>query len=245
MEKVSTWSSAGVVLGLAVIYSYLSKATERTLLSVLVLISVTASIMYWQQTNSTNNSNKYKEDTNDNSSGGSSIKSRHLLADIKAVSFPGNFTLPENIPRNGIQYVSENGSFVDILKDLKPVKAFDKNKHMMLTLLFDKLQKTYMYILGGRYNPITHIPIFVDTRKLLLEEMASLALTLPPNFKHIYGISPDELISTNTSKTLAVTRLMLQILQSYSEKTKSNVYVPVDASLPAPTDKARSIFDQF
>jgi hypothetical protein len=213
---------------LTIVYYQLGKASQTTLLAILVLIGLIIaaypSLM-----------KMYNKQIKDSLAVTDRIT--ETIKDRTETAFPGDLMLPSVFPVKGFKYVGQNQSFVDILEDIRVLRLFDKPKYEDITLLFDTLQKTYIYILGGRYDPIIYIPTFMDIRKSVLEQLYSMTFTLPQKFKHVYGISPQSLMDNNVRKTMAATRMMVEVLKSYAEKTAKSPFIPDIAGLPTPFEK--------
>ena len=151
-------------------------------------------------------------------------------------SFPGVMTLPPTFPKKGFKYLIENQSLVEIAEDIRVLRLIDNAKYSDILLLMNQLQKTYMYILAGRYNPGQYISIFMDIRDELLQHFYNMMFVMPTVFQHVYGVDPGEIVDRNTSLLTALTRKMADVLKSYAEKTKGLAHVPDVIQVPAPND---------
>jgi len=70
-------------------------------------------------------------------------------------------------------------SFPPLQGDLRFVRVFDKARYGDLLLFMDKLQKTYMYILAGRYEVQSYVGTFQDLRESVSEILYSLYFAVP------------------------------------------------------------------
>lgn len=129
-----------------------------------------------------------------------------------------------------LRYLQENGDFKDIAMNLRFVRVFDKARFGDLLIHMDKLQKVYMYILAGRYNPETHICIVQDLRKATLEILYSLYIIIPRNLQHSYGIRPHQEIKRSIDNFNVATRKMLAVLFAFG---KANGFHVEDTILEA------------
>jgi len=151
-------------------------------------------------------------------------------------AFPGNRTLAPSFPKQGFKYLIENQSLVDIAEDIRVLRLIDHAKYSDILVLMNQLQKTYMYILAGRYDPGQYIGIFMDVRDSLLQHFYNMTFVMPTVFQHVYGVDPGELVDRNTGRLTAVTRKMADVLKSYAEKTAGLSFVPDAIQMPAPND---------
>lgn len=134
-----------------------------------------------------------------------------------------------------LKYLPKNAVFVDIVKDLRFVRIFDKARYGDLIAHLDKLQKTYMYILAKRYTCESHIPSFMDLRDYVLELLYSLYVVVPESLRHTYGIQPHNVIEKNVTAFTAITREMLSIMKAFCKD--EGAYYP--ELLPRPYEPSR------
>jgi hypothetical protein len=115
------------------------------------------------------------------------------------------------------KHLPRNGVLMDMAKDLRFTRVFDKARYGDLLVHMDKLQKVYMYVLAGRYRPEKYIPTFVDLRDTVLEVLYSYILVVPEVLQHTYGLKPYEVIHKNIDDFTALSRKMMGILQAYAK----------------------------
>lgn len=221
--------SATALLASAIIYNQLSRASNHTLLAIIVMAGIGGLMAYYINQQIRNNEKTATD------------RARLLDRDGRPdgrleTSISGSRVFPSTFPKKGFKYLTENSVLVDIAMDLRVLKMFDKARYADLLLLLDQLQKTYMYILAGRYHPISHIQTFMDIRDSCLEILYSLVFVLPSSFKHVYGVDPDSLANSVISTFTSATRTMADVLKSFAEKTTKMPHVPDVVQTPAPLD---------
>lgn len=153
-------------------------------------------------------------------------------SDRKETNFDRHFAAA--FPRKGLRYLWRNEGLVGIAKDVVIVRMFDRARYGDLLLLMDQLQKTYTYILDGRYRPDQYVPVFADLRQAIRENMYSMYVILPLRLKHTYGLNPQLTLQQNIDAFTRLSRTMLAVLKSYARKTANANYFPIEADLPAP-----------
>lgn len=148
----------------------------------------------------------------------------------------GGATLPATFPKKGFKYLQQNQTLVDIVQDIRVLRLLDQSKYSDILLVLNQLQKVYIYILAGRYDPYVYIPIFMDTRDAALELFYGMIFVMPSTFSHVYGIRPYDLMHSNIRRLTAATRTMADVLRSYAEKTAGTVHIPDVLHTPSPYD---------
>jgi hypothetical protein len=124
---------------------------------------------------------------------------------------------------------------VEIAYDIRWTRMFDKNRYQELIAIFDKLQKVYMYILGGRYYVESYLSTLNDLRQTALETLYSFYLIVPESFRHVYGLDPLKNIESNVDKLTKHTRIMLDIVEKYAKLSVKVPYIPETKPYPATT----------
>jgi len=98
------------------------------------------------------------------------------IDDIKEMN-TNNFYI--NINSGNIKFLVKNKEFLDIIKNLRFIKKFDKTRYNNLIILMNKLMKIYIYILADRYDSYVYIPIFNDIKNDIFEILYSLVFVVP------------------------------------------------------------------
>jgi hypothetical protein len=218
-----------VIGALLIIFNGLIRSDDH-MLSALTVMSIVLVVAWYYLRNSDAADEKTQKD----------IRSKFEAdeKERKETAFPGATLLTPSFPKKGLKFLLENAQFVEIAEDIRVLRLVDKAKYGDILVLMNQLQKTYMYILAGRYDPAQYIGIFMDTRDALLQHFYSCIFVLPTVFTHVYGIDPTDLIERNTNRMTAVTRKMIEVLKSYAEKTAKIGHIPDVAQIPAPNDFA-------
>lgn len=212
-----------IVTGVISFY-ILSQSSQQTLLAIMV-ISLFGYVSYVYLTKKSNDiSAEIKRDE------------EVVNADGKKRVETSNEIYPvAKFPKKGFRYLKENDEFKLIAKNLVILRMFDKGRYADLLLYLDQLQKTYMYILDGRYGTKSHVPIFMDLREKIQEILYSLIFVLPKKLKHVYGVNPHSIMEESIELFTVKSRKMLDVLRNFSRMEKKDPYFP--ETLPQPADK--------
>lgn len=212
-----------IVFAGAVLYYQLSRSSMKTLMSILLMCIFVGVVFYYVFRNSRQAvATKKAEETK-------VAQSLEGRKEVVSTAYPVK-------KHNGkIKYLQKNAVFMDIVKDLRFVRIFDKARYGDLIIHMDRLQKVYMYILARRYSCEQHIPVFVDLRDQVTEMLYSLYIIVPEALQHTYGIHPHTVIENNVNQFTAITRRMLEILKAFCKDEGS--YYP--ELLPRPYETAR------
>jgi hypothetical protein len=94
-------------------------------------------------------------------------------------------------PKKGLRFLRLNADLLAVASKLRFVAAFDKSRYEEWLLAMDRLQKVYVYILGGRYDASSYAETWKDVRDGVLETMYGFVLVVPSSLRHVYGVDPD------------------------------------------------------
>lgn len=192
-------------LGGALIFYQLSQANVKTLIVIGLILVYVIGVVYYHQTSAAKDANVVEK------------REQKIQAAIEPnqVAQSSHYGI-KRFPRNGkLKYLPENTALMEICEDLMFTRTFDKARYADLLLHMDKFQKTYMYLLGDRLVCTDGIPTLLDYRANILELIQSMIHIVPRTMKHTYGLSPFEVIEKNVERFLAVTRVMLQVVEGY------------------------------
>lgn len=211
-----------VVLGVVTFYM-LARAQTQTLLSILVMACfVYVAYIYVQR--------RWRQAEDQEKTDATFFKRE---ADWRRETNMDNYFVA-TFPKKGLRYIRENQGFMDIAKGIVIARMFDRARYSDLLLSMDQLQKIYMYILDGRYDAKTQIANFLDMRSSVLEILYSIYFVVPEHLKHVYGVQPYERIRSSISHFTKLSRVMIQVLKSYMQKTVKEPYFP--EQLPSAAD---------
>ena len=129
-----------------------------------------------------------------------------------------------------LRFLSRNPELSTIAGDLRFVRVFDKARYGDLLLFMDKLQKTYMYILAGRYEVQSYVGTFQDLRESVSEILYSLYFAVPSSFRHSYGFEPFPVIEKNIDHFRILSRKMLYVLENFAKGQGEHYFPPVAPS---------------
>ena len=220
---------AAAALGGVLMYNQLAMASDHTLLALIVMAAFGGGMIYYVKETMVPSSQVAKALQKQ-------IDAEGRPAGRQETSFPGSMTLPKEFPKKGFKFIAENQVFVEIIEDIRVLKLFDKTRYQDIVLLMDNLQKIYMYILAGRYDPTSYIATFADTKKALIEHFYGMVFSLPSEFKHVYGVDPNDLMKRNIDKIQTTTSTMSYVLKSFATKTAGLPHVPDILESPSPRD---------
>lgn len=136
-----------------------------------------------------------------------------------------------------LQFLKKNKALLNLLKPIAFLRLFDKHRFTELTTHLDRMQKIYMYILGGRHAAATHLSHFLDMRDASLRTLHSMIFIVPPQPKHLYGVNPFDRIKTAVAHLTALTRTMVSVIEVHASKTSKNPVHHLNETDPMPADE--------
>jgi hypothetical protein len=139
----------------------------------------------------------------------------------------------QKLHKTGLKYLIHSQELIDISFDIRWTRMFDKNRYQEFIATLDKLQKVYIYILGGRYYVESYLSTFNDLRQQSLETLYSFYLVVPNSFRHVYGLDPLKNLEQNVDRLTKHTRQMLAIVEKYAKLSVKVPYIPETKPYPA------------
>jgi hypothetical protein len=223
MDIINNYYTATILL--ALIFFIISKYNTSVLLSIMIIII----IYYYIDSN-------IKKNLGERNSAEFKVidKIDKDIDDIKEMN-TNNFYI--NINSGNIKFLVKNKEFLDIIKNLRFIKKFDKTRYNNLIILMNKLMKIYIYILADRYDAYVYIPIFNDIKNDIFEILYSLVFVVPERFKHIYGFNPTEEIEKSLSDFRIKVANMLIVLDNYGKLGKDKKYLDIHKYSPYEKNK--------
>ena len=91
-----------------------------------------------------------------------------------------------------IKYLDQDSYLIDLLLNIKFIKIFDQAKWSDIILLFEKLMKVYIYMLGDRYDIRIYFKTFLHIRTTIIKELYSIFIIIPQKLKYTYNLNPFE-----------------------------------------------------
>ena len=213
------------IIFLAFIFFIISKYNTPILLSIIIIII----IYYYIDTN-------IKKNISDKNNTEAKIID-NIDNDIDAIKELNTNNFYININTGNIKFRVKNNEFIDIIKNLRFIKKFDKTRYNNLIILMNKLMKIYIYILSDRYDVYEYIPIFNDIKNDIFEILYSLVFVVPERFKHIYGFNPTEEIEKSLNNFRIKVVSMLTILDNYGKLGKDKKYLDIHKYSPYEKNK--------
>jgi hypothetical protein len=213
------------IIFLAFIFFIISKYNTPILLSIIIIII----IYYYIDTN-------IKKNISDKNNTEAKIID-NIDNDIDAIKELNTNNFYININTGNIKFLVKNNEFIDIIKNLRFIKKFDKTRYNNLIILMNKLMKIYIYILSDRYDVYEYIPIFNDIKNDIFEILYSLVFVVPERFKHIYGFNPTEEIEKSLNNFRIKVVSMLTILDNYGKLGKDKKYLDIHKYSPYEKNK--------
>ena len=210
---------------MAFIFFIISKYNTPILLSIIIIII----IYYYIDTN-------IKKNISDKNNTEAKIID-NIDNDIDAIKELNTNNFYININTGNIKFLVKNNEFIDIIKNLRFIKKFDKTRYNNLIILMNKLMKIYIYILSDRYDVYEYIPIFNDIKNDIFEILYSLVFVVPERFKHIYGFNPTEEIEKSLNNFRIKVVSMLTILDNYGKLGKDKKYLDIHKYSPYEKNK--------
>ena len=213
------------IIFLALIFFIISKYNTSILLSIIIIII----IYYYIDSN-------IKKNISDKNNTEAKIINK-IDNDIDTIKELNTNNFYININNGNIKFLVKNKEFIDIIKNLRFIKKFDKTRYNNLIILMNKLMKIYIYILSDRYDVYEYIPIFNDIKNDIFEILYSLVFVVPEIFKHIYGFNPTEEIEKSLSNFRIKVVTMLKILDNYGKLGKDKKYLDIHKYSPYEKNK--------
>jgi len=213
------------IIFLAFIFFIISKYNTPILLSIIIIII----IYYYIDTN-------IKKNISDKNNTEAKIID-NIDNDIDAIKELNTNNFYININTGNIKFLVKNNEFIDIIKNLRFIKKFDKTRYNNLIILMNKLMKIYIYILSDRYDVYEYIPIFNDIKNDIFEILYSLVFVVPERFKHIYGFNPTEEIEKSLNDFRIKVANMLIVLDNYGKLGKDKKYLDIHKYSPYEKNK--------
>jgi len=135
-------------------------------------------------------------------------------------------TLEKDIDDNTtIYYLNNDKIMIELLFNIRFIKIFDANKFSTIIVLFEKLMKLYIFMLGDRYDIRIHFSTFIEVRKTIIKELYSSYLITPIKLKYIYNLNPFKEIKKTIEDFIRHTREMIIILEKYAYEKKGVHYL--------------------
>lgn len=206
-----------VLVFVAVVF-YQLKSRETPVLLAIVIVSLWGFYVYqeWQK----------REQVRQETDKASFANLTHIPEDYRDKALPLVPVDAQFLPKKNTRYLVYNPHLVAILKDLAFTKMFDKARYYHLVLLMDRFQKTYIYLLIQRYRIHEGVPIFYDLYESILEQIYSMAVNVPLELKHTYGLNTHERIQYQIGGFKGLFKTMTTILQNYAELELKEPYFP-------------------
>jgi hypothetical protein len=189
------------VFMVAVVFAFVASRTTNTILALLVIIIAAFA---------------YVVRTQQQGDKGGVAGSRRLEADTEG--------------RSEANVDNYYAALLEIAKDLRFVRIFDKPRYGDLLLMLDRFQKVYMYILGERYTCSSYVPTLMDLRDGVAEILYGLVFVVPEAFRHTYGFEPGPVIERNTARFTEVSRKMVDTVNRFCRDREP--YFPMYAPRP-------------
>lgn len=223
MDIINNYYTAVILL--ALIFFIISKYNTSVLLSIVIIII----IYYYIDSN-------IKKNISERNSADIKVIDK-ITKDIDNIKELNTNNFYININSGNIKYLVKNKEFVEIIKNLRFIKKFDKTRYNNLIILTNKLMKIYVYILSDRYDAYIYIPIFNDVKNDIFEILYSLIFVVPERFKHIYGFNPTVEIEKSLNDFRIKVVNMLIVLNNYGKLGKNKTYLDIHKYSPYEKNK--------
>ena len=124
-----------------------------------------------------------------------------------------------------IKYLDQDSYLIDLLLNIKFIKIFDQAKWSDIILLFEKLMKVYIYMLGDRYDIRIYFKTFLHIRTTIIKELYSIFIIIPQKLKYTYNLNPFEEIEKTIKEFIKYSRKMIIIIEKYAFNNKGIYYL--------------------
>jgi hypothetical protein len=150
----------------------------------------------------------------------------HIPKELEQKNLQTNIVDLQFLPKQSTKYLKRNPLLIDILKDIRFIKMFDKARYYQLVLTMDRYQKTYIYMLIRRYRIQDTMQTFYDLQDLILEHMYSFIVISPVKLRHTYGLTPHERIHIQIEQFMKVSKTMVDVLRNFASLELKLPYFP-------------------
>ena len=211
---------------LALLFFIMAKQNAQILLSVIIVSFIYISI-----------DNNIKNNISEKNDKKNKIE-ESLTNDIKNIEQINVENLYTFYNKNkNVRFLVDNKKFINIIYNIRFIKKFDKTRYNKIIINMNKMIKIYIYILSGRYEINTYLPIFYDIKDTILEIFYSLIFVIPQRFKHIYGFVPHEEIEKSLKDFIDKYNEMLSIIINYGNVEKKYAHINYEKYKPFEKNK--------
>jgi len=211
---------------LALIFFIMAKQNAQILLSVIIVSFIYISI-----------DNNIKNNISEKNDKKNKIE-ESLTNDIKNIEQINVENLYTFYNKNkNVRFLVDNKKFINIIYNIRFIKKFDKTRYNKIIINMNKMIKIYIYILSGRYEINTYLPIFYDIKDTILEIFYSLIFVIPQRFKHIYGFVPHDEIEKSLNDFIDKYNKMLSIIINYGNVEKKYAHINYEKYKPFEKNK--------
>ena len=211
---------------MALIFFIMAKQNAQILLSVIIVSFIYISI-----------DNNIKNNISEKNDKKNKIE-ESLTNDIKNIEQINVENLYTFYNKNkNVRFLVDNKKFINIIYNIRFIKKFDKTRYNKIIINMNKMIKIYIYILSGRYEINTYLPIFYDIKDTILEIFYSLIFVIPQRFKHIYGFVPHEEIEKSLKDFIDKYNEMLSIIINYGNVEKKYAHINYEKYKPFEKNK--------
>ena len=211
---------------LALIFFIMAKQNAQILLSVIIVSFIYISI-----------DNNIKNNISEKNDKKNKIE-ESLTNDIKNIEQINVENLYTFYNKNkNVRFLVDNKKFINIIYNIRFIKKFDKTRYNKIIINMNKMIKIYIYILSGRYEINTYLPIFYDIKDTILEIFYSLIFVIPQRFKHIYGFVPHDETEKSLKDFIDKYNKMLSIIINYGNVEKKYAHINYEKYKPFEKNK--------
>lgn len=211
---------------LALLFFIMAKQNAQILLSVIIVSFIYISI-----------DNNIKNNISEKNDKKNKIE-ESLTNDIKNIEQINVENLYTFYNKNkNVRFLVDNKKFINIIYNIRFIKKFDKTRYNKIIINMNKMIKIYIYILSGRYEINTYLPVFYDIKDAILEIFYSLIFVIPQRFKHIYGFVPHDEIEKSLKDFIDKYNEMLSIIINYGNVEKKYAHINYEKYKPFEKNK--------
>nr|QPI16902.1 MAG: hypothetical protein NIOZUU159_00399 [Virus NIOZ-UU159] len=211
---------------LALIFFIMAKQNAQILLSVIIVSFIYISI-----------DNNIKNNISEKNDKKNKIEESltNYIKNIEQINVENLYTFYNK--NKNVRFLVDNKKFINIIYNIRFIKKFDKTRYNKIIINMNKMIKIYIYILSGRYEINTYLPIFYDIKDTILEIFYSLIFVIPQRFKHIYGFVPHDEIEKSLNDFIDKYNKMLSIIINYGNVEKKYAHINYEKYKPFEKNK--------
>jgi hypothetical protein len=134
-----------------------------------------------------------------------------------------NYRIEEN--KYFLKYLEKDIELCNIANILQFTKRYDISRYAELLNIMNTFKKTYIYIMGDRWDLNHFLPLLIDLKKDILEIMYSMYIIIPKKSKNFFGIELYKELEKSIDLFTIYVNKKLEIIKKYGKKQKKIIVI--------------------